>query len=447
MTAATFGMLLYVFRSYILRPMKTLIGSIAHKVGEIGAGDTNIVDFLANRVGDMQKDISTFEPILSEQRLINLMTNPDAAAQVLPIANSSVENLPHAHFCVATMQAQFSNTFWDAFANEDRHKIIKFLLQALKVQLSKGYICHVVNLQKNQIAIILNISDQFKAEELVPELSTVLGFFKYDDSLISFSAGISRSCVELPMLHQAYHEALSAMNSVPDASPTERCIQIYSGSSDRIYFTFSTAQDNQLYYSILQGNYPDAHAVLNGIFEQNTAKDLPHSESVKLRQYVFTCICRAIKDSNSQMPWNDAFQDISNDFDFADNSTVTHFLHELIDRAAQKSAPRRQFSIKEVTSYLDKHYQDDLYLESVAEKFGVTDKYLSKAFKESVHVNFHDYLNRVRMDAAKTLLVTTKQTVTEIGQAVGFNTHSTFFRVFKSIEGVSPTDYRRLNQH
>lgn len=446
MTAATFAMLIFVFRRYILNPMQTLVGSIAHKGTETGANDSNIVDFLANRVGDMQKDISALVPILSEQHLLSLMTNPDAAAQSLPYS-SSVDSLPHAHFCVATVQAQFSPSFWTSFTDEDRHKVIKFLLQVLKVQLSKGYVCHVINLQKNQIAIVLNIPEQFKAEELISELSTVLDFFKYDASLIRFSAGISRSCVELPMLHLAYREARAAMDSVPDAGPAEQCIQIYSGSTDRVYYTFTTAQDNQLYYSILQGSYADAHAVLNSIVEQNAAKHLPHSEAVKLRQYIFACICRAVKASGNLMPWNDSFHDISNDFDSADADTVNTFLHELIDRTAQKAAPRRQFSIKDVTDYIDTHYQEDLYLEYVAEKFGVTDKYLSKAFKESVHVNFHDYLNRVRMDVAKKLLTTTKQTVTEVGQAVGFNTHSTFFRVFKSLEGISPTDYRRLNQH
>ncbi|WOC32636.1 MULTISPECIES: helix-turn-helix domain-containing protein [Caproicibacterium] len=446
LTAAIFGALFYVFHSYILRPMKTLIGSIAHKGKEAGTGDANIVDFLADRVGDMQKDISTFVPILSEQHLVNLMTNPDAAARELPYGDNSVDSLPHAHFCVAVLQTQFSNAFRSAFTDEDRHKILKFLLQALKVQLSKGYVCHVINLQKNQIGIILNIADQFQAEQLVPELATVFGFFQYDSALISFSAGISRSCVELSRLHEAYQEARAALNTVPDGSPPERCVQIYSGSGDRVYFSFTTAQDNQLYYAVLQGHCAEAHAVLDTILKQNAARSLPHSESVKLWQYLFACILRAVKTGSLPLPWSKDFPDLSGEFDFADSGTTAQFLHELIDRTAQKADAHRQFSIDEVTDFIDTHYQDDLYLEAVAEKFGVTDKYLSRAFKESVHINFHDYLNRARMDAAKKLLVTTRKSVTEVGQAVGFNTHSTFFRVFKALEGVSPTDYRRLNR-
>ena len=57
-------------------------------------------------------------------------------------------------------------------------------------------------------------------------------------------------------------------------------------------------------------------------------------------------------------------------------------------------------------------------------------------------MKYHDYLTRLRMDKARTLLASTGKSITEIAGEAGFRDYRVFTKVFKSAEGVSPTAFR-----
>lgn len=70
----------------------------------------------------------------------------------------------------------------------------------------------------------------------------------------------------------------------------------------------------------------------------------------------------------------------------------------------------------------------------------------SLLFKQYVGTNFVAYLQGLRLTEAKRLLRETDLRVNEIGRRVGFTDDKNFLKVFKSAEGVSPTEYRRASQ-
>ena len=67
-------------------------------------------------------------------------------------------------------------------------------------------------------------------------------------------------------------------------------------------------------------------------------------------------------------------------------------------------------------------------------------------FKEKYKVSIPDYINLVRINQAKELLSETPQSVQTIAAAVGFTESSTFIRVFKKTEGITPGVYRSLEK-
>ena len=98
-------------------------------------------------------------------------------------------------------------------------------------------------------------------------------------------------------------------------------------------------------------------------------------------------------------------------------------------------------------SYVESHYQDaNLSLAELANMFGLSTSYFSKMFKEKYKVSIPDYINLVRINQAKKLLSETPQSVQTIAAAVGFTESSTFIRVFKKTEGITPGVYRSLEK-
>lgn len=93
--------------------------------------------------------------------------------------------------------------------------------------------------------------------------------------------------------------------------------------------------------------------------------------------------------------------------------------------------------------YIHEHYSDyTLSLDTVAQKIGIHPNYLSRLFKETLNINFVEYLNKQRIEKAKVLLTTTRMMVKDIGFEVGFNSVQNYLRVFKKYENMTPKQYR-----
>jgi transcriptional regulator GlxA family with amidase domain len=93
--------------------------------------------------------------------------------------------------------------------------------------------------------------------------------------------------------------------------------------------------------------------------------------------------------------------------------------------------------------YLHDYHTEDISLTGVARQVGWTPSYFSARFRAITGFTFVDYLHRLRVHHAQTLLQDTSRTVTDIAYACGFNSQSQFNRVFRAVTGTSPRAYRK----
>ena len=100
-------------------------------------------------------------------------------------------------------------------------------------------------------------------------------------------------------------------------------------------------------------------------------------------------------------------------------------------------------SAADVKEYLDQHYADRITLDELSSYFFVNKYYLCKMFKDQVGTSVIAYLLDVRITHAKQMLRFTDQSVEEIGIECGLGALHYFSRIFKKIEGVPPSVYRR----
>jgi len=98
--------------------------------------------------------------------------------------------------------------------------------------------------------------------------------------------------------------------------------------------------------------------------------------------------------------------------------------------------------IYKAIDYIKRNYMKKITLEEVASNVYLSVSYFSKIFKEEMKCNFNTYLNKVRVDMSKKLLVDDSIALVDISNLVGFEDQSYFSKVFKKITGVSPGKFR-----
>lgn len=100
--------------------------------------------------------------------------------------------------------------------------------------------------------------------------------------------------------------------------------------------------------------------------------------------------------------------------------------------------------IRKVMAYIDEKYNTDLTLEDAAKMLFLNKNYFSEIFKKETGIGFNEYLNKVRMQKAKSLLEIRSLKINEIGDMVGYSDAAYFIKVFKKYYGTTPSEYRRM---
>jgi AraC-like DNA-binding protein len=99
--------------------------------------------------------------------------------------------------------------------------------------------------------------------------------------------------------------------------------------------------------------------------------------------------------------------------------------------------------ISEITRYINNNYEKQITLKLISDTFYISPYYLSRTFKEVTGFTFLEYLNSVRIKEAQKLLAETRLNITEISDRAGFQSSTSFGRVFKSINQISPLQFRK----
>lgn len=98
--------------------------------------------------------------------------------------------------------------------------------------------------------------------------------------------------------------------------------------------------------------------------------------------------------------------------------------------------------IRSALQFIASNYNTRLTLSEVAAHVGLSANYFSELFRKTVGASFNDYLNHVRVEESKQLLLSTKISLSEAAISVGFPDQSYFNKVFKHITGITPGAFR-----
>jgi two-component system, response regulator YesN len=126
---------------------------------------------------------------------------------------------------------------------------------------------------------------------------------------------------------------------------------------------------------------------------------------------------------------------------------------ELIEKINLLTEPMKTLIKKDDEQIFDKiqkhvsdHLDQSLKLLEISEKYHYNASYLGRLIKDKTGLNFNDYVLKLRIIKAQSLLTTTHHLIHKISSDVGFKDPEHFTKKFKQITGQTPSDYRLTHQ-
>ncbi|WP_134699300.1 response regulator [Ammoniphilus sp. YIM 78166] len=115
----------------------------------------------------------------------------------------------------------------------------------------------------------------------------------------------------------------------------------------------------------------------------------------------------------------------------------------LLLRMVKRYSPSKKANvIYEIEQYLQANFNRDVKLQEISDHFYLSREYISRKFKQEFNENISDYIIKIRMAKAKSLLKNSELKIYDIANMIGYQDDKYFRKVFKKVEGITPNEYR-----
>ena len=213
---------------------------------------------------------------------------------------------------------------------------------------------------------------------------------------------------------------------------------------------YPLAKERELTRAIREGDQAESRRLLNEllghiIFYTGGDFMLMRTRSLELMSVLSRAATDGGADLDQVLSLNHQFVCESAYLQSADDLTIwlTHVIERYTDLVFDLVDIKHKDLIYRAINYIKRHSSEQLTLEDVARYTGFSPTYFSKIFKEELSCTFNNYLNRVRIERGKALLLNGALSISEICYMVGFQDESYFIKVFRKYIGVTPGQFRR----
>lgn len=260
-----------------------------------------------------------------------------------------------------------------------------------------------------------------------------------------FTAGISAEHRNLTELHTAFQECSSALNTQPIQEKMTEQFLFFSGQ-DIPEIPLWPRQEEFL-FRLEAGMKDETSALVDQLFDFYQTVPGCTLASIKFHCYQLSAKCREIlryyfpdqihSDASSM-------QNVVTSL-FSLEEVKHYYLGFFMNMCTMLSSQNVYSSdnvVEKLKFYVQRNYQQDLSLDFLSSWFYMNRSYLSHLFKQKTGCNFVDYVNEVRIEKAKQLLLQPDRKMYQVAKAVGYDNVKYFYRVFRKSTGMTPVQYQ-----
>ncbi|MGG1638988.1 helix-turn-helix domain-containing protein [Paenibacillus sp. NRS-1760] len=266
-----------------------------------------------------------------------------------------------------------------------------------------------------------------------------------------WTIGVGDKCHELSELPKSYIGALTALQFHLIAGSDRVILPDQLTSGDDKFLAYPARELDMLSFHLKEGDLAQTRRYMENTLEQIRAR----SQSLLTAKYIYFDIVHTILKavSNEAMHRGIAisYPDIIELTQCTSYSQMDAIVWKTLDEIAplleKQEQPGEDMLLQQIIELLHAKYADSQFsIQGMASHFSQSASYLSRYFKEQTGRTVSDYLNGIRIDEAKRLLIETDLTVTDIVQRIGYSDPSSFIRKFKSELQLTPGEYRKRMQ-
>jgi two-component system response regulator YesN len=119
---------------------------------------------------------------------------------------------------------------------------------------------------------------------------------------------------------------------------------------------------------------------------------------------------------------------------------------ELFDKDFLQQVEEFSPIIQSVLNHIHQNLSEEMSLKTLGSSFHINPIYLGQLFQKEVNCSFTKYLNKLRIEKAKKLLLNSYEKAGAIGKKVGYTDATYFYKQFKKLEGLTPSEWKKA-QH
>ncbi|WP_127586287.1 helix-turn-helix domain-containing protein [Paenibacillus koleovorans] len=323
------------------------------------------------------------------------------------------------------------------------------LVQELVSRLSDEVFPHTISGHQVALLFACRAEDvgacQVWVEQLLEQLQRDL-----QEARFSPSVGIGDVYTQLEDWSRSFHEAEQALDYKIRKS-LEGVVRFSDLPQDSGSYYYPAEMELKLMNLTKAGNPSDLRKLFLELYTENFEKRHLSSAMIKLLLY-------DMKGSLAKLAEQLAIEDarlgsqLQAFFDRSDRGedgmelfqTIQSMCLELCEVVDRRKKSHNDQLLAGILEMVQTQYPSPSFsLISVSEAFNISEIYVSHFIKEQTGMTFSEYVEQLRMDRAKKLLLDDRYTVKDIAEMVGYNSSNTFCRAFKRLNGISTTDFKR----
>lgn len=363
---------------------------------------------------------------LLRRQILRMLINGNSTIDMPAYLDKLQIRLPGPYYFVISISFHHEEE-----VSEDFLTMLRGELEKISDENTHDYAYAINDTEKKHIYVICSIAEKLRREELTECICEVAESFSYMPT-----TGIGNTYQSISQLPASWLESMDNLHNNPHNPNT------HSADTPPGYIFHSESLNRLL--SVLSGGDEAAAQEELGRY---TAQLEEKPASMLMQQYIFTTfiseINRLTRESHIQLSKQSISLIISAKNVKTFKEAASYLIHDFCENLNTLRLQAANDESYRIFEYVNSHFTEyDLSIEKAAADLYVSTAEVRQAILKHTGKLYKDYIITLRIDYAKTLLLTEDMTVAEICQKVGYGNVSYFIKLFKDTTGVTPAKYK-----